>query len=320
MNRTILLLALLSTACTSIGRHDVRPLDVPPTRPTTWEDVFARPARLRVTAFVTGEVFTGTQILIEGDHPRTPEAQKKDQWVPALAYLVEHPTQGRILFDTGVPRPDAEGRCDFGRWPLFSVPCRAAPHQNAADQLAARGLSSRDLRFVVMSHFHGDHVGGLSALQARGPVPVLTTEDEWRAVGRTFPVFEGYLGEFIDGTYPVLTLPQGRAVEMPLVGAAVDLLGDGAIWLLSAAGHSRGQLAAVLNAEGGPLLLTFDAAHLAASVELGIPPGFTVNRDEALATIGRLAALKNAYPKLCTYYGHEPTQWVGTSTATVLTR
>jgi glyoxylase-like metal-dependent hydrolase (beta-lactamase superfamily II) len=307
-----------------MGAHDVQPLDATSASVSTpaperrWEDVFAHPSPLRITAFVTGEVYTGTRILIEGDNPATPEPLKHDQWVPALAYLVEHETYGRMLFDTGVPTAGAEGTCDFGRWPLFSVPCRAARDQNITAQLAARNLRPADLRFVAMSHFHGDHAGGLHDLERGGDVPVLATAEEWSAVNRTFPAFEGYLTELIAGTYPIRTVPAQRAVVMPLVGRVVDLLGDGSIWLIPATGHSRGQFSALLNATGGPVLLTFDAAHLAASVDLRIPPGFVVDRDAALATIDRLIALRRAFPTLRVFYGHEPTQWAGKPRASAI--
>ncbi|MDB5219327.1 MAG: N-acyl homoserine lactone hydrolase [Myxococcaceae bacterium] len=319
-------LALSLIGCASMGAHDVQPLDAASATAATgttfpaqrWEDVFAHPAALRITAFNTGAVYTGTKILIEGDNPLTPEALKHDQWVPALAYLVEHETEGRILFDTGVPSADAKGACDFGRWPLFSVPCRAAGDQNIRAQLEARHVRPSDLRFVAVSHFHGDHAGGLHDLERDAAVPVLTTGEEWRAVNHTFPAFEGYLTELIAGTYPIRTVPSQRAVVMPLVGRVVDLFGDGAIWLIPATGHSRGQFSALLNARGGPVLLTFDAAHLAASLELRIPPGFVVDRNAALDTIDRLRALREAFPSMRVFFGHEPSQWVGKPRASTI--
>lgn len=321
MRGLVVSIALSSTACSSMGTHDVRPLEASPAarpRPSRWEDVFAHPTSLRVTAFNTGEVYTGTKILIEGDNPRTPPQLKHDQWVPAIAYLVEHPTQGRILFDAGVPSTSPGRGCDFGRWPLFSVPCRSAPDQNVAAQLAARGIQAKDLHFVAVSHFHGDHIGGLEALLRQRSIPVLTTKEEWSAVERTLPAFEGYLTELIDGTYPIRTLPTESAIEMPEVGRVLDLFGDGSIWLIPTSGHSRGQFSALLNTQGSPILLTFDAAHLAASLELRIPPGFVVNRDAALDSIDRLGALKAARPTLRVFYGHEPTQWAGKPWAVTL--
>ncbi|MDB4943220.1 MAG: N-acyl homoserine lactone hydrolase [Labilithrix sp.] len=305
-------LAVAAAACGSMGTHDLRALEAAPAPvPTrTWEEVFAHPAALHVTAFNTGEVLVGTSIVIE-DGPRVPEPLRHDRWVPALAYLVEHPTAGRMLFDTGVPASDAKGRCDFGRWPLWNVPCRSAPDQTAIAQLAARGVAPTDLRFIVMSHFHGDHAGGLHALVKDHAVPVLTTAEEWADVNRTFPSLHGYLTEVLDGSYPVRTLPPARAVMMPIVGRVFDLLGDGSVWILPAAGHTRGEIAALLNAEGGPVLLTFDSSHLAASVDLEIPPGFVVDRDAAVATIRRLRALRDAYPQIRFVYGHDPEQWAG---------
>src|SRR4051812_5688394 len=110
------LLAGLSASCSS-GTHLVyiAKIPSPERRSHDWSDVFAHPTDLRVIGFRTGEVFTGTKILIE-DSPNTPPELKSDRWVPAISYLVEHPTRGRLLLDTGVTRssPANPGVCSYG--------------------------------------------------------------------------------------------------------------------------------------------------------------------------------------------------------------
>jgi glyoxylase-like metal-dependent hydrolase (beta-lactamase superfamily II) len=96
---------------------------------------------------------------------------------------------------------------------------------------------------------------------------------------------------------------------MPYVGQVWDLFADGSVWLIPIAGHSRGQLAALLNTSEGPLLFTFDASHLRSNLEHRVIPGSTVDEAQALDAIDRLRALQAAYPALRVFYGHEPTQW-----------
>ena len=75
------------------------------------------------------------------------------------------------------------------------------------------------------------------------------------------------------------------------------------------AGHTRGQLSVLLNAAAGPILLTFDASHLEANFVHGIPPGYTVDREAAVASLTRLRALASAFPGMRVVFGHEPSQW-----------
>jgi glyoxylase-like metal-dependent hydrolase (beta-lactamase superfamily II) len=310
----IVLTATALMGCASIGEHVVRAPLVPvkqASEPTRWEDVFAKPTAMQVVAYNTGFVFTGPSVLIDEHNPRTPASEKVEQWVPAISYLVTHPVAGRILMDTGVGEADAQGACDFGVWPLFHVHCRASVGAAAASQLAADGVAVSDLRFVLMSHLHGDHAGGLAALSRRGALHIALTPDEWQAANRSNRAFSGYIASQLSASYDVELLPMDRAVTMPILGRCLDLFGDGAIWIVATPGHTRGEISVLLNAEGGPIFLTFDAAHLAANIERRVRPGFAVDDDAATASVDRIADFAKAFPRAKLVYGHEPTQWAG---------
>jgi glyoxylase-like metal-dependent hydrolase (beta-lactamase superfamily II) len=311
-------LAALLVGCGLPGQHRVT---VHPTAAPRafhdWAEVFAHPTALRVTAFVTGEVLVGPSILIEADDPRTPRALVHEQWVPALSYLVQHPTRGAMLLDTGVPRDTGSG-CDFGVSPFFHIRCRAARGQDAASQLAELSVRPADLRYVMISHLHGDHAGGLRALLPHAEAPVLLSAREWHSADSALRVTRGYIGDLLGGTFAVETFDAAGAPSMPILGPVVDLLGDGSIWLVPTPGHTRGETAVLLNTEGAPILLTFDAAHLEANLERQIPPGFVVDRDEAVASLERLGRFHAAYPQVRVVYGHEPAQWSGRGTRVAL--
>jgi len=309
MRFVAVLVGLFLVGCGGVGQHRVTPWPVAERRANaSWERTFAQPTALRVTAWVTGAVLASPDILIDPDNPRTPTAERKAQWVPSVTYLVEHPTQGRFLMDTGVSAL-ALGPCAYGLRPFYWVPCRTAAGRDVVARLHERGLSARDLRFVMMSHFHGDHVGGLKSLLSDGLETVLTTPEEWAAVTSWKSPLEGYLDDQVRGTYAVRTLDRTEAVAMPHLGRVWDLFGDGSVWLLPVMGHTRGQLAALLNTESGPLLLTFDASHIRSNLERRIVPRMTVNATQALGAIDRLRAFRAAYPSVRVLYGHEPTQW-----------
>lgn len=271
-----------------------------------WSQVFAHPTALKVTAFVTGWVEAGPEILIDASNARTPAAYRKKIWVPSVAYLVENPTQGRLLFDTGLKAGD----CAYGTHPLYWVPCRNAPGSDAVSQLAKLGLKPSDLRYVVVSHFHGDHVSGLAALLKGGARQLVTSRAEIEGVKSAFRIFSGYEAAMLKQSFNAV-LVDNALVPMPIVGSAADLFGDGSIWLIPVPGHTAGQLAAIVNAEGGPLLLTFDASHLKAGFDLGVIPGAHVDRRAAEQSLAKLRAFAAAFPQLKVIYGHEPSQWEG---------
>lgn len=292
---------LVLAACAGLGEHVVTNVPAPPVKaPRSWDEVLSHPTALVLEKRLTGWVQAGPSILIDVSNPRTPEALKHDLWVPAPSYLVRHPRHGTLMLDTGV----AADACSYGARPFFWVPCKSGPEGTAAKQLGDEKLSA-----VVLSHGHGDHAQGLAAVEARAETPVIMAEAEWAAVNKGTRLFSGYLTEQVTGHYPVQLLRTADFTEMPILGRVFDLYGDGSIWLIEATGHTLGQLSALLNTEQGPILLTFDASHLAASLELAIAPGFTADKEAAISTLARLAAFKAAYPQVQVLYGHEPSQW-----------
>ncbi|MBC8066975.1 MAG: N-acyl homoserine lactonase family protein [Deltaproteobacteria bacterium] len=303
--------------CARLGPHAVSVLDTEQA-PADWRAVLDQPVALEVTGYLTGEVRTGPKVLIDRKNPRTPAKDLEEQWVPALAYLVSHPTQGRFLLDTGVAPAGDDGSCDFGIEPFFHVPCRARRGDDVASQLTRDGVGPRALRFVLMSHLHGDHAGGIAALARRGHLELAMHPAEWKAAARELRMFDGYIAGQLDDPYAVRTLPVERAVQMPLLGSSLDLFGDGSVWVVEMPGHTRGEISVLLNAASGALLLTFDAAHLAANIEHRVRPGFAVDNRAATDAVTRIADFAAAYPEVRIIYGHEPTQWASGQRRVVL--
>lgn len=79
--------------------------------------------------------------------------------VPNLAFLIEDPTLGWVLFDSG-SHPEAMD----GHWPraLREIsPLQRTPEQSLEHQLSLVGIGPEDVDLVVLSHLHMDHAGGL---------------------------------------------------------------------------------------------------------------------------------------------------------------
>jgi glyoxylase-like metal-dependent hydrolase (beta-lactamase superfamily II) len=83
--------------------------------------------------------------------------------LPIYTWVIEHP-EGIIVVDTGETALAAKPGY-FPSWhPYFKLGVRewVQPEQEIGPQLRQLGISSRDIRWVVMTHLHTDHAGGLS--------------------------------------------------------------------------------------------------------------------------------------------------------------
>jgi glyoxylase-like metal-dependent hydrolase (beta-lactamase superfamily II) len=186
-----------------------------------------------------------------------------DETLPVNAFLVEH-EDGLCLFDTG-QTARAAGPGYFPSWyPFFRLSrFELTQDDEVAAQIARLGHQSRDVRWVVLSHLHTDHVGGIDSFPG---AEVLVSRTEWEAAQGVGGRVRGYLPQY---------WPAGVGVTpVDLVGPALgpfatsyDIVGDGSLVLVPTTGHTRGHMSLLVRAEEGSFLLGGDAVM--SSDELG---------------------------------------------------
>src|SRR6185436_10459289 len=138
---------------------------------------------MRVHALQTGTVLVKTrQREGVGRGPMRPLRTMLDrEWtepLPIHAFAIEHP-EGVIVIDTGETARAAQPRY-FPRWhPYFRLAVRVSvtPEQEIGPALRAVGIEPEDVRWVVLTHLHTDHAGGLAHFP-RSEVLVSRTEHE----------------------------------------------------------------------------------------------------------------------------------------------
>lgn len=81
---------------------------------------------------------------------------------PAHLGLIEHPKHGLILFDTGYAPRIQQATDD---WTLRVYNRILAPiiptDEDLPSQLLKRGYKTEDVKYIIISHFHPDHIAGL---------------------------------------------------------------------------------------------------------------------------------------------------------------
>jgi glyoxylase-like metal-dependent hydrolase (beta-lactamase superfamily II) len=172
--------------------------------------------------------------------------------LPVNAFAVSHP-DGICLFDTGqIARAAAPGY--LPRWHPF---LRLARFELGPEDEAAAQVDPASVRWVVLSHLHTDHVGGLEPF-ARAEV--LVSRVEWERAQGLAGQLRGYLPQqWPAGLEPRLVDFDGPAVG-PFPGSH-DVAGDRRLVLLPTPGHTPGHMALLVR-EGGCVAL-FAGDHVA---------------------------------------------------------
>ena len=208
-----------------------------------------------------------------------------DEWreesLPVNAFLVLHP-DGPCLFDTGqTARAAAPGW--LPRWHPFLRLSRfeLRREDEVAPQLAARGIDPDEIRFVVLSHLHTDHVGGLDGFPR---ADVIVARREWERATGLGGRLRGYLPQrWPSGLEPTLVDFGGGAVGP--FASSYDVAGDGRLLLVPTPGHTPGHAALLVRGDTRSWLLIGDMAHSAAELEQSDPAVAAWCREEGVEVL-----------------------------------
>ena len=193
---------------------------------------------------------------------------------PSAAYVVETP-EGLILVDSGLD-PDAG---------LLKA------------QMDSLGLDWKRVRAILLTHAHGDHVGGAESLRAATGATVYAGEGD-ASVLRAGKPREAFFSSFYMPGHD----PHPTTVDIALQGGETITLGDARVQALAMPGHTPGSLCYLLDRGGLRVLFSGDVIMMIRGDQvprseldkpLGtysayLPPRYRGDADAYLKTLRRL--------------------------------
>jgi glyoxylase-like metal-dependent hydrolase (beta-lactamase superfamily II) len=233
-------------------------------------------------------------------------------WVPIHAYLIEHPSEGPLLLDTGIRPAQAEGHASYyGGTVLeyftdddeYDLPAG----QRIEAQLALHGRRPEDISRVIVTHFHEDHIGSLSLFPH---AEVVLGRGEYEA-----------RDSLILGLVPlayersVAGVTRWRPVDFagPEVGGfsgSYDLFGDGSVVLLPTPGHSPGSTSALVSLGERRALLTGDALYTVRHLAVDDVRQMQTGADDLfIDSVRRMQWLHRLLPDLVVLPAHDDTPY-----------
>ena len=217
----------------------------------------------------------------------------------AVFLAVAHPRHGWVLIDTGYGTSFAAAtrawpRCLY-RW---VTPVDATTP--TAEILRPHGIAPEDIRHIVLTHFHADHIGGTRefpaatfhhAAEALTPLLALSAFAQTRHAFLPAQLPDDFAARAV--AVPLAHFRPGPATGFP----AHDLFGDGSLVLLDLPGHAPGHLGVLVATADGPLLYAVDAFWHHRQIDEAVSPLFpariAIHDNRAYdATVARLRELK----------------------------
>jgi N-acyl homoserine lactone hydrolase len=215
--------------------------------------------------------------------------------IPVPFYLIDHPS-GLALFDTGMK---------LDNWPpQYKQDGDQRPDQMIDIQLAALGYKPDDIKYVIMSHLHLDHAGGMPFFPK---ATFIVRKSELRAAW--WP--ERFQVHYIFDDYKETR--NFSFIELDDT-EVFDVFQDGSVLCIDTKGHSQGHQSLVVNLpRSGRFVLTADAAAMAEILDEGVLPAIAWNAEEALKSLRKVQHMKREGATVL--MAHDPDQWERTRLA-----
>ena len=235
----------------------------------------------------------------------------KSKWtpVPVPCFMVEHPTAGHFLVDTGLPPAVSHDvRAGLGRRVAMAYDIHMEDGWAVTDRLVGLGLDPLGIELVVLTHMHNDHVGAVAQLPR---ATFVVDGREWDAA-HDQGFLHGYRHQLYDYDYDwrALDFAAANVDSFASFGRTIDLFGDGSVRLLSTPGHTRGHMSVLLRLRSGrELLLTGDAAYARTTIEQELVPLFCDDVHRYLRSLREIRRYLEQTPSALVVCGHDPESW-----------
>lgn len=199
---------------------------------------------------------------------------------PARAFLIST-RSGPFLWDTGFARHYADGCRGLFRIHGWLAPADYHEDSDAlATQLRACGVRPQDLRGLVMSHLHADHIAGVRDF----PEVPLWAAAEAADLALSAKGLKAFVCGYMPSLMPHDTDDRLRRIEtlqlVPLPAELApfklgwDISGTGELLIVPLPGHAFGHIGAFIQTDAGWVMLASDASwsHEAYRDEAGPAP------------------------------------------------
>jgi N-acyl homoserine lactone hydrolase len=176
-------------------------------------------------------------------------------------YLVKHDAD-YLLWDTGH---------------AMTTP-NVAPKESIVDQLAKLNVKPEQIKYVGISHYHGDHTGQVASFPG---ATLLIGAREWDAITAPKPA-EGV------NYKPFEHWAKGEG-KLEALALDKDVFGDGSVIVLRTPGHTPGHQSLLVKLpQMGSVIIVGDAAHFRENWDTDGVPAFNYDRAQTVASLERL--------------------------------
>jgi len=281
-----------------IGKYDSKEFVVKKSSFKDWNSVLENPCNISMEILHTGDVTGKVYGMINLKGKEDLGIKNEKLIAPLFSHLIRHEKYGDFLVDTGFDSSFSEKPSGHFKGLLKSVFLKFHLEKGKGinEVLEKRNI---DLKGVFCTHFH-EHQGGAPALS--NDLPFIYGKGE-----KDFNFFPLAYATLLKGKNDISAINFELAEEMPILGKAVDVFGDGSFWAISTPGHTEGHVSYFVNGLKGKYMITGDLCMCFKSFELGVESGrsYAKNPTKNKESFLKVKKFIETYPQVKPVFGHE---------------
>lgn len=212
--------------------------------------------KIKLALNYSGYCFAKAKHVVRGD---------KDKHIKfyALFGLLKHPLRGWILFDTGYTTRFYEATKTYPhKIYADATPVVISEEREIKTQLKLIGLKASDIKHIIISHFHADHIGGLKDFDNATFYCSKSAYKQQKEISNFFAFSKGILKALIpDDIGERVSFFEEFAAkkEDDIFGVKYDLFHDGSILVYPLPGHAAGQIGIEIETQKSKYFLVADS-------------------------------------------------------------
>ncbi len=183
--------------------------------------------------------------------------------VPIRYGIIEHPDHGPVLIDTGY----TSALWTTKGWSLACYRRLMSPRLEEkltpTAALARLGYTPADVKHVIVTHLHADHICGLGAFAHATFHLSRATAQAWQSPRKWGDVTEGVFPALLPPLMQWRAMEDARRVPLQFLDASetgYSLFDDDSVVLVDLDGHLGGHIGVVVRTATGPVLYAVDAS------------------------------------------------------------
>ncbi|MBC8504773.1 MAG: MBL fold metallo-hydrolase [Anaerolineales bacterium] len=295
----IILMALLSIIIMLPSVIKRVPFSAPEAAYHSWDEILAHPQPITIQTYSTGIMQTTLSAIMNLEHEAAQDIENEDIEIPVNVGIIQHQELGAYLIDAGLDASYVDN--PYGTIRGLMVKSYLAKGSQEPNTHIAAILDKENIQLqgVWLTHLHTDHTAGIVDLPK--DIPYVAGKNERYINFRFF-----MQSEHLDGIDELYEIDFAEGIDLPPLGKAVDVFGDGSLWAISSSGHSAGHVIFLINGIDEQVLFTGDACNDHYQFETGIGPGYySSNLEGGQNVLDNIILFKERFPEVKLVYGHD---------------